>query len=209
MLIIALVRLWNPIIRIVADFDAVKRQELQTKNAPAAFSAANNACAAPRTRNVVTGPFVTPNGPALAGQKKTNKIPGVPSTSMRQPMIRISPVSHLRVSPAAQSRSLRAAAGACGIGGERWSLRGDARGSARRFAEASSKSFIEMVGLRFGQLAWRCCATCSSRSPPSRAGLYARASARIRLAERGCERDLELGKAMERMRGNWWSRTPD
>jgi len=39
-----------------------------------------------------------------------------------------------------------------------------------------------------------------SRSPPSRPGVYARASARIRVAKRRRVRDLELGKAMERVR---------
>src|ERR1700730_8532684 len=42
-----------------------------------------------------------------------------------------------------------------------------------------------------------------SRSPPSRAGVYARASARIPVAERGGVRDLELGKAVERVRVAW------
>ena len=40
-----------------------------------------------------------------------------------------------------------------------------------------------------------------SRSPPSRAGVYARASAWISVAERGGVRDVELGKAVERVRG--------
>src|SRR5208282_46456 len=39
-----------------------------------------------------------------------------------------------------------------------------------------------------------------SRSPPSRAGVYARASARIPVAEPGGVRDVELGKAVERSR---------
>src|ERR1039458_2935244 len=42
-----------------------------------------------------------------------------------------------------------------------------------------------------------------SRSPPSRAGVYARASARIPVAEQGSVRDLELGKAVERVRVAW------
>jgi hypothetical protein len=42
-----------------------------------------------------------------------------------------------------------------------------------------------------------------SRSPPSRAGVYARASARIPVAVRGGGRDLELGKAVERVRVAW------
>jgi hypothetical protein len=41
-----------------------------------------------------------------------------------------------------------------------------------------------------------------SRGPPSRASLYARSSARIPIAERGSERDLELGSAVERVRGS-------
>src|SRR5439155_24011147 len=45
-----------------------------------------------------------------------------------------------------------------------------------------------------------------SRSPPSRAGVYARASARIPVAERGGVRDLELGKAVERVRVAAWPR---
>src|SRR5207249_11983843 len=42
-----------------------------------------------------------------------------------------------------------------------------------------------------------------SRSPPSRAGVYARASARIPVADRGGVRNLELGKAVERVRVAW------
>jgi hypothetical protein len=42
-----------------------------------------------------------------------------------------------------------------------------------------------------------------SRSPPSRAGVYARASARIPVAEQGRVWDLELGKAVERVRVAW------
>jgi len=45
-----------------------------------------------------------------------------------------------------------------------------------------------------------------SRSPPSRAGVYARASARIPVVERGGVRDLELGKAVERVRVAWRTR---
>src|SRR5438445_10174137 len=43
-----------------------------------------------------------------------------------------------------------------------------------------------------------------ARSPPSRAGVYARASARIPVAERGGVRALELGKAVERVRVRRW-----
>ena len=39
-----------------------------------------------------------------------------------------------------------------------------------------------------------------SRSPPSRAGVHARASARIPVAQRGGVRDVELGKDLERVR---------
>ena len=39
-----------------------------------------------------------------------------------------------------------------------------------------------------------------SRSPPSRAGVYARAPTLIPVAQRGSVRDLELGKAVERVR---------
>jgi hypothetical protein len=42
-----------------------------------------------------------------------------------------------------------------------------------------------------------------SRGPPSRAGVHARASARIPVAERGGCWDLELGKAVERVRVAW------
>jgi hypothetical protein len=42
-----------------------------------------------------------------------------------------------------------------------------------------------------------------ARSPSSRAGVYARASARIPVAERDHRRDLELGKAVEGMRVVW------
>src|SRR6266480_3127750 len=42
-----------------------------------------------------------------------------------------------------------------------------------------------------------------SRSPPSRAGVYARASTWIPAAEQGGVRDLQLGKAVERVRVAW------
>ena len=42
-----------------------------------------------------------------------------------------------------------------------------------------------------------------SRSPPSRAGMYARASARIPVAEHGNVPDVELGNAVERVRVAW------
>src|ERR1700682_1841554 len=47
-----------------------------------------------------------------------------------------------------------------------------------------------------------------SRSPPSRAGVYARASARIPVAEQGGVWDLELGKAVERVRVSRRPRLP-
>src|ERR1700730_343746 len=47
-----------------------------------------------------------------------------------------------------------------------------------------------------------------SRSPSSRAGVYARASARIPVAARGGGRDLELGKVVETVRGAWRARLP-
>jgi hypothetical protein len=42
-----------------------------------------------------------------------------------------------------------------------------------------------------------------SRSLPSRTGVHARASAWIPVADQGDVRDLELGKAVERVRGAW------
>src|SRR5436853_2899617 len=44
-----------------------------------------------------------------------------------------------------------------------------------------SKSFAETTGLGLGRWVRKCCATCFLTSPPSRAGVYARASARIPL----------------------------
>jgi hypothetical protein len=46
-----------------------------------------------------------------------------------------------------------------------------------------------------------------SRNPPSRAGVYARASARIPIAKRGAVRDLELGIAVETVRVAWRPRS--
>ena len=56
-------------------------------------------------------------------------------------------------------------------------------------------------GLGPGRLAGNAVLHAFSRSPPSRAGVYARAPARVPVAERGGIRDLELGKAVERVRG--------
>src|SRR5437762_9383412 len=103
-------------------------------------------------------------------------------------------------STTAQPRALHAAAGPRGIGRERRSLRGDARGSARRWwgprREVSQRRLGSAVA------GWRRNAVLHAfaRSPPSRAGEYARASARIPIADRGGIRDVLLGKAVERVR---------
>src|SRR3977135_1094448 len=102
----------------------------------------------------------------------------------------------------AQPRALHAAAGPCGVGRERRSLRGDARRSAGRW---SSRREVSPRRLGAALAGWpgNVVLHAFSRSPPSRAGLYARASARIPVAERGGARDLELGKALERVWGAW------
>ena len=109
-------------------------------------------------------------------------------------------------STTAQPLALHAAAGACGIGGERRSLRRNARRSPRRFWNPrrgiSQRWLGSAVASRPGNAVLHACA----RSAPSRAGVHAGASAWIPLAERSGVRDLELGKAMERVRvtsGPW------
>src|SRR5881409_1709837 len=103
----------------------------------------------------------------------------------------------------AQPRALHAAAGPRGIGRERRSLRGDARGSARRWW--GSRREVSERRLGSALAGWRGNAVLHafSRSPPSRAGVYARASARIPVAERGGVRDLELGEVVEGVRIAW------
>jgi len=105
-------------------------------------------------------------------------------------------------STTAQPRALHAAASPCGIGRERRSLRGDARRSARLWRphrEVSQRRLGSALAGWPGNAVLHAC----SRSAPSRAGLYARASARIPVAKRGGVRDLELGKAVEGVRVAW------
>src|SRR5438094_6262070 len=106
-------------------------------------------------------------------------------------------------STTAQPRALHAAAGPRGIGRERRSLRGDARGSARRWWGPRREVSQRRLGSALA--GWRRNAVLHafSRSPPSWAGVYARASARIPVADRGGVRNLELGKAVERVRVAW------
>src|SRR6266513_230429 len=109
----------------------------------------------------------------------------------------------LEGSTTAQPRALHAAAGPCGIGRERRSLRGDARRSARRLWGPRREVSPRRLGSALAGWPGNAVLHAFSRSPPSRAGVYARASARIPVAERGGVRDLELGKAVERVRVDW------
>src|SRR6202041_3093721 len=106
----------------------------------------------------------------------------------------------------AQPCSLHAAASSCGIGRERRSLRGDARGSARRWWRPGREVSQRRLGSALAGWGGNALLHAFSRSPPSRAGVYARASARIPVAERGGIRALELGKAVERVRVDWRTR---
>src|SRR2546427_9090918 len=103
-------------------------------------------------------------------------------------------------STTAQPRALHAAAGPCGIGRERRSLRGDARRSARRLWGPRREVSQRRLGSALAGWPGNAVLHAFPRSPPSRAGVYARASARIPVADRGGVRDLELGKAVERVR---------
>ena len=110
---------------------------------------------------------------------------------------------HLKVPRQLNRAHSHAAADPRGIGRERRSLRGDARRSARRWRgprpEVSQRRLGSALAGRPGNAVLHAC----SRSPPSRAGVHARASARIPVAEQGGDRDLELGKAVERVRVAW------
>ena len=68
-------------------------------------------------------------------------------------------------SSTAQPRALHAAAGPCGIGRERRSLRGDARVKPSAVVKAASRSFTETAGVSLGRLAWKCSATCFLTKP--------------------------------------------
>jgi hypothetical protein len=106
-------------------------------------------------------------------------------------------------SAAAAARKLYAEAGAGGIGGERGSLCGDACGGARRWGPCG-----EVCQRRLGSAVagWRGNAVLHdfSRGAPSRAGVDAGASDGIPVAERGDVWPLELGKDLERVRGDGW-----
>src|SRR6266404_6139262 len=106
-------------------------------------------------------------------------------------------------STTAQPRALHAAAGPSGIGRERRSLRGDARRSARRLWGPRREVSQRRLGPALAGWPRNAVLHAFSRSPPSWAGVYARASTRIPVAERGGARDLELGKAVERVWGAW------
>src|SRR2546429_90043 len=104
-------------------------------------------------------------------------------------------------STSAPPRALHAAANPRGIGRERRSLRGDALRSARRFWRPHREVSQRRLGSALAGWPGNVVLHAFSRSPPSRAGVYARASARIPVAER--VQDLELGKAVERVRVTW------
>ena len=103
-------------------------------------------------------------------------------------------------SSTAQPRALHAAAGPCGIGRECGSLRGDARRRAGRWRGPRREVSQRRLGSALAGWSGNAVLHACSRSPPSRAGVYAGASTRIPVAERGGVRDLELGKAVERVR---------
>jgi len=111
----------------------------------------------------------------------------------------------LEGSTTAPPRALHAAAGPCGIGRERRSLRGDARRSARWLWGPRREVSQRRLGSALAGWPGNAVLHAFTRGPPSRAGVYARASARISGAERGGVRDLELGKAVERVRVSWGS----
>src|SRR5207244_6800766 len=91
-----------------------------------------------------------------------------------------------------------------GIGRERRPPRGDARGSARRWWGPRREVSQRRLGSALAGWPGNAVLHAFARSPPSRAGVYARASARIPVADRGGVRDLELGKAVERVRVRRW-----
>src|SRR5258707_11814138 len=103
-------------------------------------------------------------------------------------------------SPTAPPRALHAATGSRGIGRERRSLRGDARRSARRCWRPRQELSQRRLGSALAGWPGNAVLHGFSRSPPSRAGVHARASARIPVAETRGLWHLELGKAMERVR---------
>src|SRR5208283_2880140 len=102
-------------------------------------------------------------------------------------------------SRAAQSHALHTAAGPRGTGRERRSLRGDAGRSPGRWGPHREVSQRRLGPALAG---WRGNALLHalSRSPPSRAGVHAGASARIPGADGSDLGNVELGEAVEGMR---------
>jgi len=88
-------------------------------------------------------------------------------------------------STTAQSRALHAAAGPRRISRERRSLRGDAGGSARRSWRPRREVSQRRLGSALAGWPGNALLHALSRSPPSRASVYAGASARIPVAKPG------------------------
>lgn len=97
----------------------------------------------------------------------------------------------------AQPHALHAAAGSRSISGKRRRLRCNARGSARWRRESRGEVLARRMGATMA--GWRGDALLHAgpRSPPSRTGVHACASARISVTKRGDGRALELGEALE------------
>src|SRR5579863_1470274 len=106
--------------------------------------------------------------------------------------------SALEGTATAQPRTLHTAAGPCGIGRERRALHRHAGRRARRQWPSGTIS-QRRLGPTLAGWPRNAVLHAFSRSPSSWAGMYARASTRIPV-ERGGGRDLELGKAVERVR---------
>ncbi len=112
---------------------------------------------------------------------------------------------HLKVPTAAQPLALHATAGSCGLAesatrcGE---MLGEALGGEGRVEKFQQRWLgSAMAGWRGDAVLHDC-----SRSSPSRPGVYARASARIPVADSSDVRNLELGEALEGVRGAWGAR---
>ena len=104
--------------------------------------------------------------------------------------------SAFEYSATAKAHTVHAAAGQCGIGRERCWLRGDDRRSAptRGSCEAVSQG---RLGTPLAGWSGNVVLHAFSRSPPSRAGVHARAPARVPLAEYGDVWNVELGEVVE------------
>ena len=110
---------------------------------------------------------------------------------------------HLKI-PRLLNRTLCTPRQACsGINRERRSLRRDARGSARRRWRPRQKVSQRRLGAALASRPGNALLHAYSRSPPSRTGVHAGASAGISAAAQDRVRNLELGKALERVRVCW------